>query len=203
MTDELLKGIPSLETLEARFDFIKNQTLRENVTIYFRYIIFLLALTEDEKLESLVYSLYKDIIIYTASIVECTLEYTVKEFVIKGEAKDDVFGFRWHFCEISPIHHECQEFREAHFCVAKKEKKYKWTSRELDFADINNAARAAKILDEALFKKADSLRNRRNHIHLASLDKSSNDYFKKKDVQDSLNDAHGIILKVEALLKAL
>lgn len=203
MTEELLKSIPPLKTLESRFDFIKNETLKENVTIYFRYIIFLLALSEDDKLDALSYSIYKDVIIYTASVVECVLEYAIKQHVVVGKATDEVFGFTWHFCEVTNIPHDCNEFRETRFCVAKKEKKFKWTSRELDFDEINTAAKRVNILDSDLFKKTDSLRKKRNLIHLGSLDKSSNDYLEKKDVQESLNNAHDIILRVETLLKAL
>ena len=203
MTEDLVTGIPSLESLEQRFDFIKNETLRVNLAIYFRYIILLLAISEDEKLDTIKYSVYKDIVIYTASIVESILEYTIKEYVVVGKAKEDIFGFSWHFCEVSPINHDCNDFRDAKFCVARKEKKLKWSSREIDFADINNAAKNAKILDKPLFDMADPLRKRRNLIHLGSLEKSTNDYFEKKDVQESLNHAHDILSRVESLLKAL
>ena len=203
MKEETLKSIPSLGDLEARFEFIKNQTLRENVTVYFRYIIFLLALSEDEELDTLTYSLYKDIVIHTASIVECTVEYAVKQYIAVGKAKEDIFGFSWHFCEIGNINHDCNDFRQAQFVVARKEKKLKTGARDLDFADINNAARGCGVLDSELFKKADSLRKQRNQIHLSSLEKSTNDYIVKKDLQEALSNAHDIIVRVEQVLGEL
>jgi len=203
MKEDTLKSIPSLEALEARFAFIKNQTLRENMTVYFRYIIFLLSLSEDETLDTLTYSLYKDIVIYTASIVECTVEYAVKQYVAVDKAKEDIFGFSWHFCEMGNVNHECSDFRHSQFVVARKEKKLKSSSRDLDFADINNAARNCGVLDGDLFKKADALRKQRNQIHLSALEKSTNDYIVKKDVQKALANAHDIILRVEETLEAL
>ena len=203
MTDDFLKDIPTLERLEARFSFIRHETLRENATIYFRYIILLLAISEEDNLDTLKYSVYKDIIIYTASIVESVLEYAVKEFVINGKATDQVFGYSYYFTEVSPINHVCDDFKDARFIVAKKEKKYKWKPRELDFTDINKAAKTAGILDKNLFNMADSLREKRNLIHLGSLDKSSNDYIQKDDVQKALQSAHDIIIKVEQELISL
>lgn len=203
MTEDFLQGIPPLSTLESRFSFIRNTVLRENVTIYFRYIILLLAMGEEEKLDALRYSVYKDVIVYTASVVECILEYIVKEYVAIGKADEKAFGFSWHYSEISPINHDCVEFHEAKFCVAKKTKQYKWTAHELNFVDINSAVLKLKILDKDLHKKADDLRAKRNLIHLGGLNKSSNDYIKKADVQAALSDAHDIILKVEEVLKDL
>jgi hypothetical protein len=196
-------SIPSAQALEARFAFVKNQTLKTNLAIYLRYVILLLALSEESNLGSLHYSIYKDIVVYTASSIESTLEYAVREYIVKGKAKQDIFGYSWHYSELAKINHECIDFSGASFVVQKKESTYKTNSRDLGFDDINKAAKTAKIIDEHLYAKAEDLRKKRNLIHLSSLEKSSDDYIKKADVTKCLEDAKVILLAVETKLNAL
>lgn len=202
MTPEFLANIPTNEELATRFEFIDNEKLKENITIYFRYIVFLLALSEDENAESLSYTLYKDIIIFTASIVESLLDYTVRREVLHGNAKKNVFGYSKKTEHIGKIKHECDDLYEAHLQVIKVKKGLKIeSSDEITFNDIIKAAKNAGILDDKLYLAADELRKKRNTIHITSLTKSSDDYFKKKDVETAFKNAHDIILSVEKLFK--
>jgi hypothetical protein len=202
MNDDFLKSIPTLELLQQRFEFIQNEILRENVAIYLRYIIFLLALTEERGMDSLAYTVYKDIIIFTASIVESVLEYTTKLYVTNGKAATDVFGIAKKYLVVGEIKHECDDLYKSRLCVVKISKLPKLeTGDEISFNDINKAAKNAGVLDEKLFKMADELRDMRNKIHLQSLNKSSNDYFKKPDVEKAFKYAHDILLQAEKILK--
>jgi hypothetical protein len=196
-------SIPSAQVLEARFHFVKNQTLKTNLAIYLRYTILLLALSEQSELGSLHYSIYKDVVVYTASVVESALEYAVREYIVKGKVKQDVFGYTWHYTELANIKHDCVDFHGASFIVQKKEASYKTNARDLGFDDINKAAKIAKIIDERLFAKAEDLRKKRNLIHLSSLEKSSDDYIKKEDVTKCLEDAKAILLEIENKLNSL
>jgi hypothetical protein len=203
MNIQITGSVPAVQDLEARFDFIKNQTLKTNLTIYLRYIIFLLALSEDSSSGSLRYSIYKDIIIHTASTIESTLEYAVKAYIQEGKAKQDVFGYSWHYSQLGIVTHDCGELANAQIVVQKKQSTYKTNGRDLGFDDINRAAKDVKIIDDKLFKMAEELRSKRNLIHLSSLEKSSDDYLKKTDVNKCLDDTKTILLAVEAKLNGL
>lgn len=203
MNDKLINSIPSLDVLEGRFKFVKNEVLRTNSAIYLQYIILLITMSEEEKLGSLKYSVYKDIIIHTASIVESILEYAVNEYIVQGKASPAIFGYSWHYAELAKIQHDCGDFIEASLVVTKKERSLKSRSRDLGFDDINRAAKSAGIIDDGLHKKTENLRAKRNYIHLSSLEKSSNDYLDKSDVKKCLDDTKAILLEVEARLNRL
>ncbi|MBL8160207.1 hypothetical protein JNJ66_07180 [Candidatus Saccharibacteria bacterium] len=200
MTDEFITAIPPLEKFEARFDFVRNGTLKSNAAIYLRYITLLIASSDQLKEDNLSYTLYKDIIVYTASIVESIFEYSIREYIVMGKAKEEALGFTWHYTELSQINHDCSDFEGAKFTVVKKEKRPKSTSHDLGFDDINSAAKRLKILDNQLYAVATGLRKKRNYIHLSSLEKSSDDYFIKSDVDDALNGAGKIIDRVQYVL---
>lgn len=200
MTDEFIATVPSTKTLEARFAFIENDLLRGNVVIYFRYIIFLLNLSEDAKVDTLKYSLYKDIIVYTASIVESLLHYAVEREVLLGHANENVMGFGKKSIQIGRVNHDCSGMNGEIIEVVQTSKYPKLRSKDrIDFKDITSAAQKAGILDAGLHKKAESLRAKRNTIHIATLTKSSDDYFTKDDVDNAFKCAGGVIAAIEKL----
>lgn len=203
MNDDLINSIPSLEVLENRFKFVKNQILKTNSAIYLQYIILLLAISEEKNLGNLRYSVYKDVIIHTASIVESILEYAVNEYIVQGKASQAIFGYSWHYAELARVQHDCSDFTDASLAVVKKERGFKSKSRDLGFDDINRAAKTAEIIDDRLHKKAENLRKCRNYIHLSSLEKSSNDLLDKADVKKCLDDTKAILLEVEIKLNKL
>lgn len=113
MKQEFLKLIPTEGFLSARFIFVDNDVLRSNIVIYFRYIMFLLKLSEDKNIDSLAYSLNKDIILYTASIIESLLEYTVNREILKGNAEKKVFGKGERLSTLATIDHTCDDLEGA------------------------------------------------------------------------------------------
>ena len=200
MTEDFIGTIPSNEALETRFSFIDNANLRQNVVIYFRYLIFLLSLSEEENIDTLKYSLYKDIIVYTASIIESLLEYVIKREVLLGRANDDVLGYSKKSVNIGRVKHECSDMYSEVIEVMQTRKYPKLGSKDrIDFKDVTSGAKKAGILDAELFEKAEKLREKRNTIHLSTLTKSSDDYFSKTDVDNAFGWAHDIIQKIEKL----
>lgn len=200
MTEDFLGTIPSNEVLETRFSFVDNETLRENIVIYFRYIIFLLNLSEEQNVDTLKYTIYKDIIIYTASIVESLLEYAVNREVLLGRADKNVMGYSKKSTQVGRVKHECNDMHDEVIEVVQTRKYHKLGSGDrIDFKDITSAAKKAGILSTALYDKAENLRKKRNTIHLSTLTKSSDDYFEKSDVDNAFNWAHDIIVAVEKL----
>jgi len=70
---------------EERFDFIQNEILKSNLAISMQYIAFLIKIETDFKITGAVeYSIFKNIIQYTASIVEGTLNYGLETAIKKG-----------------------------------------------------------------------------------------------------------------------
>jgi hypothetical protein len=203
MSDEVVSSIPSLELLETRFSFVKNDLLKSNSAVYLQYTILLIALSEDSKLDGLKYSIYKDIIIHTASVIESILYYAITEYITKGKVDQSIFGYSYNYAEMGKINHDCIDFTDSDFIVVKRGRDFKNKSRDLGFDDINRAAKLAKIIDDALYSKAENLRKKRNLIHLSSLEKSSNDYLAKADVSSCLGGAKSILLAVEAKLNML
>jgi len=61
--------VPQTEYLEQRFEFTDNEILRTNLTISLQYIIFLIKVeTELKTTGDVEYSIFKNIIQYTATI---------------------------------------------------------------------------------------------------------------------------------------
>jgi len=204
MTEDFADKIPPLHVLETRFGFIDNPMLKQNAAIYLRYVMFLLALSEEDGLESLTYTVYKDIIIFTASTIEAALDYTCRKLILQGKADEDIYGVTKKLEDVGGIKHDCEDLYHAELRVVKKSKVLKLHSGDdISFAEINRAAKSAKVLDDKLFDAAEKLRNKRNTIHLITLKKSSDDYFKKSDVEDAFKYAHDILLKIESLSVAV
>ena len=202
MKQEFLELMPPEASLEARFSFVDNDVLRSNIVIYFRYITFLLKLSEDKSIDALAYSLNKDIILYTASIIESLLEYTVSREILKGNAEKKVFGKGEKVSALATIDHACASLEESNskLQVIKKSWYFRYgTNDRIDFKDITHAAKASGILDAAEYEAAESLRKKRNTIHISTLTRSSDDYFEKKDVEDAFTYASRIIRKIEPL----
>lgn len=69
-------AIPDQSKLEERFAFIKDDTLRTNIVITFRYIIFLIELEQKQQLPGpIIYTIYKDMIVQTGTVVESCVHY--------------------------------------------------------------------------------------------------------------------------------
>jgi len=87
-------------------------------------------------------------------------------------------------------------------CGVIKERKCEIFSKKTQFLTINRVAKKSKIITDGLFKRAEALRNKRNKIHLAGLEKVD-DYYAKKDIQAAFKTANLIITHLEAKLKVL
>jgi len=169
--------------LEERFDFIENETLRENLAINLQYILYLIKREERETLPGPIsYSIFKNIILYTASIVEGILTYTFKLGIDKSNIDESkVMKKETKFKEIKQIHKDTK----LDIVSAKRVTSYeKFHFRRTSFNDVIRAAKKAKIIDNKLADDIHKLREKRNKIHLASLEKVDN-YYDKKEVDEA------------------
>lgn len=201
MKKEILKDIPAEAVLERRFAFLKEEILRTNVVIAFRYIIFLITLQEKLKFRSgIAYSIYKDIILYVASIVESCIHYTLQEFFNAGLIKkEDVMPSEWQEIFSKEIY-KISDMQIV--CGIIKEKKCEEFSKKTQFLIINRTAKKAGILTDGLFKRAEALRKKRNKIHLVGLE-MADDYYDKTDIKSSFRTAKVILTHLEEKLKEI
>lgn len=194
-------NIPAQSILEERFAFIQDETLRTNIVIIFRYIIFLIELEQKEKLPGpIIYSLYKDIIVQTASIVESCGHYVLRCFIDKGIFKSsDIMEIDWKE-EKCTILAEIDD--EKQVCGIVRHKVSKRLDKQTQFIDINRACLRANIYSQNVFEKSEQLREARNKIHLTGLSKVD-DLYTKQDVDRYFEFANVILKQLEGKLSTI
>lgn len=191
--------VPSHEALMGRFLFIDDSTLRTHIVVTFQYIIFLITLEEETELQGPVsYSIYKDIIVQSASIIESCLHYCLRHYIEKGKI-DDIIEMKNKYKKPKQIY-KLDNDNVLYLCLKIKEP-IKFSSIT-DFHKINKMAKENKILTDSLFKDAEKMREDRNKIHLAGLT-DQDKYFTKEDVQTTFNRSKRIIEAIESKLENL
>lgn len=190
--------LPKNETLEKRFSFVRDHTLRNNLIVAFKYIIFLIY-TCEEKLtpEEIKISICKDIIVYTATIIESCLHYSVKQFIDLGKIDEsEIMDVNWKEEKCVDVHIIDDKYK---VCGTVKRKEIDKFSKLTSFLIINRAAKRANILNQPLFELAENLRIKRNKIHLAALDTIDISY-ERTEVDLIFKNAKEIIEKIELSL---
>jgi len=190
-------NVPSQDVLEERFFFIKNSTLRSNVAIAFRYIIFQLELLHETRIASAIkYSIYKDIILYTATIVESCMHYLIKTHTDGGIIDyKNIMGWEWKNETKKELY---KISRDRKVCGVVIHKSYKKLSHNTLFDELNKCAKRADLITPIMFNRLDELRIKRNKIHLAGL-QEIDDYYQDKDIQECFNIAKEVIEHIEKL----
>lgn len=200
MSEDFFQHIASNEVVEKRFAWIDDGLLRQNIAIYMRYIIFLLNCSEEKHIGTLKYSLYKNILIYTASIVEGILSYAIEKEIESGRSPKKILGKGIKYSSLAVVKDPSYttDLEKLHIMKVIRYDKY-GTKDRIDFKDLTHAAKTAGILDEQLYERAESLRSKRNTIHLSLLTENSDDYFAKEQVDEAFNCASEVIGVIERL----
>ncbi|PIR55360.1 hypothetical protein COU74_01445 [Candidatus Peregrinibacteria bacterium CG10_big_fil_rev_8_21_14_0_10_36_19] len=178
-----------------RFSFVQNEILRENIAIKMQYIVFLVSLEEEYELPGAVtYSTFKTVIIFTASIIEALVNYKIHELIEEGKVdetkimgKDAKLSIVKEFQKISAT---------EEICGIKRTTKPKKLSERMDFQELNRAAKRSGLFTEAIFKKAEKIRETRNRIHPYGL-KEVDDKYSKDEINNIFSMASSIIERVE------
>lgn len=193
--------LPTLETTEQNFKYIEDDLLRANIAITLRYIIFLIIELNNKKITgSICYSIYKDIIIHTAAIVESSIHYCLKTVFDKGLIKkEDVMDFLWKEEKCISLY-KISEFEEV--CGVFKHKKYNCFGDQTPFNELNIIAKKSKIFDQVIFDCAEEIRKARNKIHLAAL-KKVDDYYQPKDVNNIFDGTVKILNTIKLHLASI
>jgi hypothetical protein len=186
--------IPDIATLEERFAFIENKNLRQNVTVCFQYIIFLTVVNEMySRGGAIELSLYRDIVVHTASIIESCLHYGITELVRRGDVDSSKLAKEWTLREAHEIHTISSSEK---IIWGKKVTEAKALKNNPMSQDINKAAKSAGLVDVSLFDKAEAIRNKRNNIHVIGEEKKIV-YPSKSDITDIFVDARLILKSIE------
>jgi len=183
------------------FDFVEDQVLRNNIAIVFQYMLFLILLSEKHKFSGpFLYSIYKNIILCSATITESCLYYSIKYFLNKKKVKaEDVMSWSWKYSNKADLH-EISSSEKV--CAGKRSKKFNRFTDRITFIEMNRIALRARILTRKLFEKSESMRKKRNKIHLAALKKVDDSYSKKrliKTLDDTIEIINHLGRKVDAI----
>ncbi len=195
---EKLNNIPEIEFLENRFHFIRNADLRTNLSISFQYVIFLITIEEELTLQGPVsYSIFKNMVLNTAAIVEGSLHYLLDELIRENQVDPNKIFSREEKYTNKKVLFKTEKGVEI--CGIHVTKKPARLRPNTNFQEINRASRRAKLLSQKLFEDVEELREKRNKIHLAGL-KKEDDFFDKKDIQKAFNTASSVLTLVEKKL---
>lgn len=197
MKKNSLSTLPFQE-LEERFKFVNNEVLRVNLAINLQYIVFLIKIDEEyDLLGGIAYSIYKNLILYTTSIIEGLLIHTFKVLLDKGEISPKAMKPTKIYKDIKKIY----ELDDSTTIIWGKQinGNEKFT-RRTSFNDVIRASKKAKILDKNILDEIDELRDKRNKIHLAGLN-SVDDYYSKNEVNAVFDLAYRFTSGIETILK--
>lgn len=187
-------SLPNQISLEKRFSFIKDETHRTNTVIAFRYILFLISLEEEKLPGPILYSVYKDMIVQTGTVVESCIHYTLRTLFDKEIIKSsDVMEEEWKE-EKCIIIEKVDD--EKQICGIIRHKSTKKLERNTNFIELNRACLRANIFTEAEYRRAEEIRIARNKIHLAGLDRID-DIYKKEDVNKYFEYARIVLNSLE------
>ena len=180
---------------KEKFDFVKDDILRENIAINMQYVMFLYSLEREYELPgATTYSAFKTIILYTASIVEGLVNYKLKELIKEGKIESSkIMTTEEKYIYIADLHTISSEEK---ICGVKKVKRYKQLDDKTIFLDLNRAAKRCNLFNEQLFKKSEKLRKMRNKIHLATLTEIDNKY-SQSDIDNVFEIAKDVIDRIE------
>ena len=194
---ERLKNIQPTEAkhLEERFDFVNDSILKENIVINMQYIIFLRSLNGEYELsKTTTYSVYKTIILYTASIIESLINYKLKKLIRESRIENNqIMNMEEKYIHIADLYDISS--REK-VCGIRKIKKHKELVDETIFIDLNRAAKRCGLFNELLFKKSEKLRKMRNKIHLSALS-NVDDRYSQTDIDNTFEIAKDVINRIE------
>lgn len=194
-----LNNIPEVEFLENRFKFIKNTDLRTNLSISFQYVIFLITIEEELTLQGPVsYSIFKNMVLNTAAIVEGTLHHLLNQLIKEKRIDPETILTKEEKYSNKKILYTTEDGTEiCGIHIKKSPVKLRYNT---NFQEINRACKRAKLISDELFNEVEDLREKRNKIHLAGL-KREDDLFGKKDIQSAFKTATKVLKLVEEKLE--
>jgi len=190
------KLIP-LSSLQKRFEFVPDECLQDNLAITLQYVIFLTQLEHNYDLPGTARFLtYKDIILHTASIVECTLSYTLQQ-MMQNSSWLGIEEYKYPGIKVL-----YQVDNTTDIIGGTRKKVVIPIDGETNFYKLNLAAKKNRLFTRKLYEASDGLRKLRNRIHLNPLT-SREDFYSHRDVEEAFASAGQIIDVCESKLTTL
>jgi hypothetical protein len=183
--------IASLE--QGQFSFVNDAVVRTNVAIYVQYVNFLLSLDEEYDLGSLTYSIYKDVVVHSAHVVESLLYYKLRCLIDSGRFDETkMMGSEKKYTNEKLIH----DLGDGQQIVACRVKRVvNKLHRDTKFTSLNKAGKKCGLLDDRLYRFCDEIREMRNKVHLAGL-VQVDDQYSKSDLEDLFSKVKAIIERI-------
>lgn len=191
-------SIPDIPTLETRFAFIELENTRQNITVCFQYIIFLTIINETDSRDGPIkLSLYRDIVVHTASILDACLHYGVTRLVAEGRVSRDTLDKSWQVDRHRVVHKISDDYL---IIGARKIREPKSLRDNPSSKEINAAALTAELITQDLYQKVEDIREMRNNIHFNGEEKQVM-YPTKDDIERIFAEANDVITSIENRLK--
>lgn len=187
-----------------KFDYIKDALLKKQLELSFNYVVFLVTLELKYNLDpGIIYSLFKDVVVNVASIIESILFYTLNEISKKWSIKEK------NILNKKAIKKHKYRDEKKIYDLDDKEgifRGIKTITREgihdkIQFNDLIPCWSNVLIYDEALAKKLDEIRDKRNQIHLHTLKEDK--AYTKDDIDDIFDTTRKFIEKIKDKINAL
>lgn len=141
-------------------------------------------------------SIYRDIIVHTASIIETCLHYCLVKLGKVGKLDLAKLDTEWKVSDHKVIH----TISETELIIgARKTKTAKAFASNPSSETICRAAFNASVLDETLFQKAEAIREARNKIHLVGKEEVTL-YPTKEELDDIFTDTRDILERAASSL---
>ncbi|GEM_PF-3165159 len=188
--------LPGHESLVARFAFVDNEALREELSLVLEYVTFLTQLEKTlGSRPTIAFSVRKDIVLWTACIVEATLHHALCVLQKRGtqEEKRKLVGLHPEYKEMKKCWQlPAQEDGYEQNIVCGIQCLVPQSLKGMLFQELIERAGGIGLFDAEIKRKATYLRKRRNELHLQALDTKS--VYEKTTITKVFEDA-GIILK--------
>ncbi len=200
-SDQILKGLMPKKAFEKRFSFILDDTLKKNIAIVFEYIVFLINAASKESYKPLIRSaLYKDILVYTGTVVEACLCHVLMKYLLANKLqRTKVLTSIWKV-KTEGLIYKFTKKKRIRYVVENLG--YEDIKDSSDFIKINRACLHAKILSRKEYELAEEIRIARNKIHVSALKEIDNSY--SRETLDAIfGKANIIINKVEKKLSKI
>jgi hypothetical protein len=162
-------------------------------------VIFLITIEEEIELQGPVsYSIFKNIILNTAAIVEGALHHLLKQLIEDKRIDPEKILTKEDKYSNKKILYTTEDGTEI--CGIHIKKVPAKLRPNTNFQEINRACKRAELLSDEFFGEVEELREKRNKIHLAGL-KKEDDLFGKRDIQNAFKTAKKVLDLVEDRLE--
>lgn len=134
---------------------------------------------------------YKASFFFASAVAESFVFLVIKNYVDKGNIIDYRSTNTYKpLCNVSGKKFVKEGIGDIVICEKIKEN-FEW-KKDIDFFSLNNIGDKYKIFNKNLFRKLESIRKKRNNIHIQSLNKKDHRY-SKRDVEYASSVLPGLI----------